>query len=214
MNKDRLIELASNPDFISGIYNYCDRWCERCSFTSRCFLYATEQADPDFDDPEVRDITNQKFWNKLRSIFQNTAEMISEWAAEAGVDLDSIDSGKEMAEYRCEIDEIEQKELSQAASKYATSVEDWFRAEFATEDTVHDDTTDRPQSDEVDLTLGDAVDVVRWYQLFIAVKLIRALSGGDRVDDEDFDDADEVLSFDFTSPTEEDDEDVDYDEVI
>jgi len=214
MNKDELIELASNPDFISGIYNYCDRWCERCSFSSRCFLYATEQADPDFDDPEVRDITNEKFWNKLRSIYQSTAEMISEWAAEAGVDLESIDSGKDMAECRREIDEIEQMELSQAASKYATSVEHWFRAELATENTVHDDTTGKSQSDEIDLTVSDAVDVIRWYQFFIAVKLMRALSGGDRVGDEDLDDADEFLSFDFTSPTEEDDEDVDYDAVI
>jgi hypothetical protein len=214
MNKDELIELASNPDFISGIYNYCDRWCERCSFSSRCFLYATEQADSDFDDPEVRDITNEKFWNKLRSIFQSTAEMISEWAEEAGVDLESIDSGKEMAEHRREIKEIEQKELSQAASQYATSVEDWFRGEFVTEAKVHDATTGKSQSDEIDLTVSDAVDVIRWYQLFIAVKLMRALSGGDRVGDEDFDDADEFLSFDLTSPTEEDDEDVDYDAVI
>jgi hypothetical protein len=214
MNKDRLIELASNPDFISGIYNYCDRWCERCSFASRCFLYATEQADPDFDDPEVRDITNEKFWNKLRSIFQSTAEMLSEWAAEAGIDLESIDSDAEIVAHRREIEEIEQMELSQAASKYATSVEHWFRAEFAAEDIVYDDTTGKSRSYEMDLTVSDAVDVIRWYQLFIAVKLMRALSGGDRVGDEDFDDADEFLSFDFTSPTEEDDEDVDYDAVI
>jgi hypothetical protein len=214
MNKDELIKLASNPDFISGIYNYCDRWCERCSFSSRCFLYATEQADPDFADPEVRDIANEKFWNKLRSIFQSTAEMISEWAAEAGVDLESIDGGEEMAEHRREMKEIEQKELSQAASQYAISVEDWFRAEFVTEDKVQDAKTGKSQSDEIDLTVSDAVDVIRWYQLFIAVKLMRALSGGDRVGDEDFDDADEFLSFDLTSPTEEDDEDVDYDAVI
>ena len=55
MKKADLIELAQNPDFISGIYNYCDRWCERCQFTSRCFLYATEQADPDLADPEMRE---------------------------------------------------------------------------------------------------------------------------------------------------------------
>ena len=27
--------------FIVGIFNYCDRWCERCPFTSRCRLFAT-----------------------------------------------------------------------------------------------------------------------------------------------------------------------------
>jgi hypothetical protein len=26
--------------FILGIYNYCDRWCERCRFTSRCRVFA------------------------------------------------------------------------------------------------------------------------------------------------------------------------------
>jgi hypothetical protein len=29
--------------FISGIYNYCDRWCERCRFTAHCRVFATEQ---------------------------------------------------------------------------------------------------------------------------------------------------------------------------
>lgn len=26
--------------FIEGIFNYCDRWCERCKFTSHCRLFA------------------------------------------------------------------------------------------------------------------------------------------------------------------------------
>ncbi len=26
--------------FIVGIYNYCDRWCETCAFTSRCGVFA------------------------------------------------------------------------------------------------------------------------------------------------------------------------------
>ena len=28
---------------ISGIHNYCDRWCERCSFIDRCSLGVIEQ---------------------------------------------------------------------------------------------------------------------------------------------------------------------------
>jgi hypothetical protein len=115
MNKGELLELSENPDFISGIYNYCDRWCERCQFTSRCFLYATEQADRDLDDPEVHDIRNEKFWRKLHSIFANTAELIADWAAEAGVDLDAVDA---MAEHEREIAEAKQSELSVAAKHY------------------------------------------------------------------------------------------------
>src|ERR1700752_4405728 len=26
--------------FIVGIYNYCDRWCAKCRFTSRCRVFA------------------------------------------------------------------------------------------------------------------------------------------------------------------------------
>ena len=26
--------------FIVGIFNYCDRWCETCAFTSRCHVFA------------------------------------------------------------------------------------------------------------------------------------------------------------------------------
>jgi hypothetical protein len=139
MQSDELRELAGNPDFISGIYNYCDRWCERCQFTSRCFLYATEQADADLEDPEVRDITNEKFWRKLQALFRDTAEMIAEWAAETGVDLNSIDVSEEMAAHERELEEAEENELSQAARRYATKVEDWFRDEFASEENVYDD---------------------------------------------------------------------------
>ena len=33
----------SNNRYIDGIYNYCDYWCARCAFTSRCRNYAMGQ---------------------------------------------------------------------------------------------------------------------------------------------------------------------------
>jgi len=30
--------------FIPGIHNYCDRWCERCAFSSRCRAFAIEMT--------------------------------------------------------------------------------------------------------------------------------------------------------------------------
>ena len=35
--------------FIVGIFNYCDRWCERCPLTSRCRVFAT-CAEMDFEE--------------------------------------------------------------------------------------------------------------------------------------------------------------------
>jgi len=215
MRSDDLRKLAGDPNLISGIYNYCDRWCERCQFTSRCFLYASEQVDPDLDDPEVRDITNEKFWRKLQDVFRNTAEMIGEWAAQTGVDLNSIDVSEEMAEQDRATAEAEQSELSQRAQSYITSVNDWFRDDVNAEENVHDDMQTTSRIDDEDITIQDAVEVIRWYQFFIAVKLLRALTGASETDeDEDVIDDDD-LSMDFLTDFEtSDDEDVEYDEIM
>jgi hypothetical protein len=34
--------------FIIGIFNYCDRWCERCRFTGRCRMFA-DLAECEFE---------------------------------------------------------------------------------------------------------------------------------------------------------------------
>ena len=215
MRSDELRDLAGDPNLISGIYNYCDRWCERCQFTSRCFLYASEQADPDLDDPEVRDINNEKFWRKLQDIFRNTAEMIAEWADETGVDLNSIDVSEEMAERERAVEAAEQSELSQRAQAYITNVNNWFRDEFNSDKNVHDDMQTLSPSEDEDITIQDAVAVIRWYQFFIAVKLMRALSGAIEADEEEDLLDDDDLSMDFLTDYEaaDDDEEVDYDEI-
>ena len=45
-----MIMILDTIDFISA---YCDRWCERCAFTSRCSAYAVRAAiamcDNDFE---------------------------------------------------------------------------------------------------------------------------------------------------------------------
>jgi hypothetical protein len=212
MPDDHLKNRAGDQNFISGIYNYCDRWCERCAFTARCQLYATEQDDPDRDDPELRDISNEKFWQKLRNIFHDTEEMIAEWAAEEGVDLDSIDVTEEMAAHDRAMAEASQDQMSQAATEYATAVQCWFRDEFAGQPDVH---SDMPATDttDADVTTNEAVEVVRWYQFFIAVKLMRAISGVHDVDEEDFA-PEEFLSFDFVESEGDPDENVDYEQIV
>ena len=76
MDKEYIKKLGQNPEFIQGIYNYCDRWCERCAFTSRCMNFALSEEH--FDDPQCRDINNKAFWVKLSEVFQVTLEMVKE----------------------------------------------------------------------------------------------------------------------------------------
>ncbi len=164
MRRRSLTELANNPDLISGIYNYCDRWCERCPLTSRCLVYATEQEDN--DSAESRDIHNEAFWKKLGSIFQETREMIDDWAKEAGVDL-TQPGPEDEARHRRKRHLVDNHPLTKAGKKYANAASDWFR-EF---DQMID--VEREKSDG----LEDAREVIQWYQYQIAVKTMRALSG-------------------------------------
>jgi len=64
-------DADDDANLITGIHNYCDRWCERCSFTARCAVYAAEQADPSLD-PAGHDINNVAFWQKISAIFAET----------------------------------------------------------------------------------------------------------------------------------------------
>ena len=184
MHRKDLRELVRNGDFITGIYNYCDRWCERCPFTARCLVYASEKADDVAGDPEAHDINSARFWSRLESMFQEAHEMILEWAEEAGVDLaaitDEVSAGSDK-----ERDDAKQHELSVAARHYAEMVQQWFTEEFAVEHQVHDDTTGKAKDTEEDIDVSDAIEVIRWYQFFVSAKVFRALMGlEDERDDE------------------------------
>lgn len=159
MRRTSLTDLANNPDLISGIYNYCDRWCERCPLTSRCLVYATEQVEN--DSAETRDIRNEAFWRKLGSIYVETREMIANWAREAGVDLSEPVADDE-TRYQKKRQLVDNHPLTKFGKKYANAASDWFR-EF-------DQTVEISDSEE-------AREVIHWYQYQIAVKTMRALSG-------------------------------------
>lgn len=182
MRRRTLTELARNPDLISGIYNYCDRWCERCPLASRCLLYATEQEDED-NSPESRDIQNEAFWRKLSSIFQETREMVMEWAQEAGIDLSDVKDEDE-EQLRKKRRQADNHPLARAGKKYANAASDWFR-EF---DQLVEISDLAPTDSDVEEAerLVDAREIIHWYQYQIAVKTIRALSS--RTEEQEFED--------------------------
>jgi hypothetical protein len=189
MRPDDLLELTDNPNFISGIYNYCDRWCERCAFTSRCFLYATEKADPGLDDPETRDLNNAKFWRKLALIFKDTHDLIRKCAEESGVDWDSIEAQAAMTAHDQQTEEAEKHELSILARDYAKDCEQWFAKQLPDEEKIYTEAAGA-DSDEEKIDAADAISILRWYQFFIAAKTFRALLG----DDDELEDWDDDIN--------------------
>ncbi|MBW8049506.1 MAG: hypothetical protein FVQ77_04040 [Cytophagales bacterium] len=191
-----LIKLAKNPKFISGIYNYCDRWCEKCPMTSKCLLYAQEKEE--MSDTDVNDMENEKFWEKIHTNFEMVREMIEEDAKRLGIDLDLNDPELEEISKKEELKEkeAENHELSGAAMKYSEMVDVWFKNEKKLFEQKSDEliTNVKIGLDEKKVLteateIADATEVIRWYQHQIFVKLMRGLTN----DDDLFDDFEEDL---------------------
>ena len=185
MQRRSLTELASNPDLISGIYNYCDRWCERCPLTSRCLVYATEKEDD--DSSQTHDLTNEAFWRKLGTIFQETRDMIAEWAREAGIDLNKAGDEDDPAQRKRRRQQVDNHPLARAGKKYANDASDWFRELDQTVEISDLRVSERAAETDWEAAerLDDAREVIQWYQYQIAVKTMRALScGSDGWEDE------------------------------
>ena len=194
MDKEQLKRLAKNPKFVSGIYNYCDRWCERCPFTSKCMNFAL--GEDEFDSPESKDITNQAFWDTLHGIFQVTLEMVKETAEEMGIDLNAIDH-EEYAEQDEMVHKlVKDQPYTKAAFAYLDMVNKWFDSNEELLKNKAEELLTLAQAeipgnriDEDALKIQDCLEIVHWYQHQIYVKLCRASSGmirGELEDDESF----------------------------
>ena len=182
MDKEDIENLANDPKFIPGIYNYCDRWCERCSFTSRCLNFAIDEER--FSDPQAHDISNEIFWQKLSGIFELTLDMLQDFAESEGIDLDSIDIEAETQQEKLNKETAQNHACVRAAKAYSEMVGSWFDS---AEDLFKDKEDElnlkvrlaiagtEPHKESV--TVEDAVQVIRWYQHQIYVKLMRAVHG-------------------------------------
>jgi hypothetical protein len=182
MDKERLKKLAEDPRFIQSIYNYCDRWCERCPFTARCLNFALDEEE--FDHLKTQDLDNEAFWKKLSETFQMTLELLEEAAEEQGIDLDSIDTKEVEEEDRLNDELARDHECSRMAKLYSEMVDDWLDSarelisseeeELSAVETF--EALDNSPAEKDD-DLLEPVEVVGWYQHLIYVKLMRAIRG-------------------------------------
>ena len=182
MDKERIKRIAETPRIIKGIYNYCDRWCERCAFTSRCTNF--ELANEQFADPATRDIRNEAFWQELSETFTATLELLKEMAEQEGIDLDAIPIEESREQEGVQKEVIESHECCRSAKAYFEMVDNWFDAAEKLFGEDQDEMGLKAQTNIPDVRAGgenpsleDAVQVVRWYQHQIYVKLMRAVRG-------------------------------------
>ncbi len=192
MEKDYLKKLAKDPRHIPGIYNYCDRWCERCRFTSRCLNCTL--VEEQFGNLQENDELNEVFWQKFSEMLQNTLTMIKEMAKEKGIDLDSIDIEKNYKNEETNNKNSLAHLISHTSKNYAKSISEWFNLNeylfLKKEDEINRIRVISSQNNPVKeaISIKDAIEIIRWYQYQINVKLKRAIESASSEEPTDIND--------------------------
>ncbi len=171
--------------FIPGIYNYCDRWCERCNYTSRCRNYESTSKL----SPEQLDIHNKVFWDNISDNFKKAMEWLHQSARKHGIDLNKMDPEEEKAyeeRERTINTATRQHDLSKLSKQYRNLVTPFFKREArqellakSKELVSHLEMGIKTKKEAVDAMTGleECEDVICWYLFFIDAKLQRALHG-------------------------------------
>jgi hypothetical protein len=141
--------------FIVGVYNYCDRWCERCAYTSRCRVFS-DDAEREFE-ADHGPLTEPMADRQAREL----AEHVSRWEKRWGLDLAKIEEEAEKNPLPEPPDiQLRHLELHERAKDFGDRVWRWVDGRSPT-----------------DAPAADAVAVIAHFAFLIAAKVHRSLRG-------------------------------------
>lgn len=154
-------------DRIEFISEYCDRWCERCAFTTRCSAYAVQAALGMCGDLEEA--------LELAVGAPMALGAASRLVPHAKVAQPTPQEVRELeAELEAHAKRIKEAPLTKNALELAVAEHRWF----------HEHAALRERADAV---IREAVAVVLWNSTFIGGKLTRAVHGRESGEDQDDD---------------------------
>lgn len=173
--KELFLRHPNEDNFIPGIYNYCNRWCEKCQFTNRCRLYADEEAlglHNEEEKPGKEDLAEQ-----LKNSFNKTFQMIEFIANDMGVDLEEPEENI-LKEEKEKDSRAKETPLMSKAQSYTKNVSIWF--------TEHVDNACLSEKDRCfkNPEIIEAFEVINWYHVMISAKIFRAVRGSMDSEDE------------------------------
>lgn len=142
-------------------FNFCDRWCERCSLTSLCRVYK------DLYKTRRKFIKQGKNPDSLESAFETAGntfreikKMLKKDAKKWGIGLDNLEEEIPEKEVSLE-DELEKYPLYKLISKYSKKIKD-FLEEL------------NYIAFETDNKVIDNLEIINYYQLLLPAKIYRA----------------------------------------
>ncbi|QTY28258.1 hypothetical protein [Flavobacterium sp. CS20] len=166
-----------DKQFIPGIYNYCDRWCERCDFTQKCRVFHDTHK-------EMNQAEDKEDFAKIISKNLNKAmEMLINFAEEKGIDLDDIQNDDQSyKEEKQKFEDAKKHPLADKSMQYVNAVDDWLKENNSLDKKqktllenidlgIHLDDTDKALRE-----IEEALNIINWYQFQIHVKLVSAVN--------------------------------------
>jgi hypothetical protein len=158
--------------FIVGVFNYCDRWCERCPLASRCRVFA-DRAEDEFerDHGALGEPRQERMAREMGAAMER-------WEKELGIDLEAIQREAE-EELKNSPDPdtlfvvpLEHLELETRARDFAAALWKWME----------------PITDD-QYRAHQPLQVLGHFGIFVAGKIYRALMGLKDGNDDDRSDA-------------------------
>lgn len=169
--------MKNEKDFISGIYNYCDRWCERCPFSSQCRNFQEQPATGEHS----QDFEAEHFLDSLQESLQDAVQMLEQAAEERGLDWAEIQKAAENFEEEEPDYTSTQLNLINRSKQYYKLASLWLNSN---EHLISQKEEELQRKDDLGINvekdvdeLNDALNSIYHYLYFIHTKIGRAVEG-------------------------------------
>ena len=151
--------METQDGFILGVYNYCDRWCERCQLTGRCRVFAEEQRL----SFEMQVSTSASAAPPLRSLGALAAALEETIPDAPGSPPDWMPDRTHWPELSAS-----EADLHTRVTELGRRLRDWLVPEACAEDPM----------------VRDAAEVLQHFGFYIGPKVYRALKGRERCEED------------------------------
>lgn len=179
------LKKMKDAGFIPGIYNYCDRWCEKCDQKLHCMSFVMgkrieEKGGFKFDEEISQEEEN--VWARLKDVFESTYEVLHELAKERGIDVEDIYASENIdREFWGE--DYENMALKGDRDNLMIEDSDIVRICLIYEDLCDKclekifEILDEKLGEDKGREIDEALETVGWYQDLMQSKMRRALHG-------------------------------------
>lgn len=164
--------LNSKREYIANIFQYCDNWCNKCSYTLRCEFYYTHLTNSNTtDDP----------------LFEDNEYALNASYDNQNIDLLTLDSTvliSDSKKGKSQREEASMHPCTQSSLEYIYLIDNWIDNNDSLMNEVKKFSQDKTDKNG----LANLIEIIKWYQPHIYVKLARAVYAKLKETDEDCND--------------------------